>query len=61
MKKLAKEFEFWLFRKLLKRYCTKEMDQWDMFQIDTKFGKVFGTFARAPMLGYEKIYAKWEA
>jgi len=47
--------KFWLFKKLLRWYVTKELDQWDMWKIKTKYGDVFIEITREPH-GFENIY-----
>lgn len=39
---------YWLFRKLLFWYATKELDQWDMWKLSTPHGKVYVTISRSP-------------
>lgn len=34
---------------LLKTYCEEELDQWELWKTDTKFGKVYITITREPM------------
>lgn len=50
---------FWLLRKLLHWYSTRELDQWDMWKMDTEYGMVYITISRSPEPGsdihYEKI------
>lgn len=38
-----------LFFSLLKWFCAKELDQWEMWKLDTKHGRVYVTIARAPL------------
>jgi len=42
---------------LLKWYCSKEMDQWEMWKFNTKYGKVFVQISREPGCS-EDIYVK---
>lgn len=41
-------FKFWLLVKLLKWFCSKELDQWELWRVDTKHGKVYITISRMP-------------
>ncbi len=38
---------FKLFKYLLKWYCEKELDQWERWKINTKYGYVFITVDRS--------------
>lgn len=40
------DLEFWLFKKLLKRYVTYEMDQWSRWKFKTKYGEVYVDISR---------------
>jgi len=33
--------------RLIKRYATLEMDQWDMFKFDSKYGQVYVNITRS--------------
>lgn len=46
VEKIRSDVEFYLFKVLLKRYCSKELDQWSMFKVDTPHGKVFISILR---------------
>ena len=47
VKKAFSDVEFYIFKTLLKRYCSKELDQWSMFKVDTPYGKVFISIVRS--------------
>lgn len=42
--------------KLIKRYTEIEMDQWDLWKFDTKFGKVFMSITRSVPKSEEDAY-----
>lgn len=42
------KFELFIFVWLLKKYCNKELDQFDHWKISTKYGKVFVALSRYP-------------
>lgn len=46
IKKKLKSLEFWIFKKLLHRFIEKEMDQWERWELDSKFGKVYVSISR---------------
>lgn len=39
------------FRRLLKRYCSHELDQWENWQVETSYGPAYVTLSRAPLPG----------
>lgn len=39
----------WAFFKLLRWFCSKELDQWEAWKIPTPFGLVYVTIAREPI------------
>ena len=43
--------EWEIFRDLLRRYCAANLDQWDMWRTETKFGTVYITISRKPEAG----------
>lgn len=50
---------FWLLVKLLKWYSSKELDQFELFKFDSKYGKVFVTISRQDIAGItEDIYVE---
>jgi len=48
-------FEFWLFKKLLIKFC-KQLDQWELWKVNTRYGKVYIEISRAPHPGSEGAY-----
>jgi hypothetical protein len=38
--------EFWLLLTMLRRYADTEMDQWDCWQLDSRYGKVYVRITR---------------
>ncbi len=47
MEKLSDE-EYRLMFQLLHRHSETEMDQWDLWKFESKFGKVYISLSRAP-------------
>lgn len=50
-----RHLRLWLFFKLLRWFCAEELDQWERWQIRTKYGKVFIEISRYA-LNYESAY-----
>jgi hypothetical protein len=40
---------FWLLKKLLRWYAARELDQFDMWKTETKYGTVYITIARSSL------------
>lgn len=49
---------FWLLKKLLSWYGEKELDQFDLFKMDSSYGKVYITISRSPLSGSDKNYVE---
>ena len=56
MKKFFKDIKFKLFRWLLQDFVTHELDQWERWEIPTKYGPVYVEITRQSD-GYH--YEKW--
>lgn len=42
----TKDLEFHIFKILLIRYCSHELDQWNRWVVDTKYGEVYINISR---------------
>mgnify|MGYP003651612418 CR=1 FL=1 len=51
--------EFEQFKKLLKKFCSEDLDQWERWKTETNFGTVYISISRIPDFrdgfGYEWI------
>lgn len=53
-----KVIKFWLLKMLLKSFCEKDMDQFEMWQVDTTYGPVFISITRET--NYPNAYEKMQ-
>lgn len=40
----------------MRNYFNKELDQWDMLKMNTKFGPIYITFSMMPLYGKDADY-----
>lgn len=52
------KFTFWIFKILLKKYC-REVDQWDLVQVEVDGYKFYISFSSSPLHGEDKHYRKY--
>lgn len=51
------DMRFLILKYLLKKFCEKDLDQWERWKVNTKYGPVYIEVTRNPVFfdGYEEI------
>lgn len=61
MKKFLERFEFWVFRKLIRRHMEVHMDQFDLYKMRLKWGNYgYITLSKSPEPGTDESYFELE-